>query len=890
MSRERPSGRGPEPPWLDPDREGEEEVALHLELLVEELVAEGRTPQDARREARRRFGDVDSARHASRAMTRRHNARRGRARMWGGFRHDLRQAVRRLASDRIYTLAVVATLGLGLGAVALIASLVWGVLLRALPFPGPDRLVAVWQDNRLEGRPEDLFSPANFLDLRASATTLEELGARLFFANALVLEVDGVPETVLVQRATPSFLRALRPEPVVGRLFAEEEGEPGRDAVVLLTHAFWRERYGGDPGVVGRSLTLGGRASTVVGVLPPSMRSLNPEVHFWMPLAWDPSVHFSMAADQRSVGILHLVGRLRADASVDRARSEMVALAAGLAEEHPESNTGKGVTVRGLRDELVREARPTLLAFAGALSLLLVIAAVNVTTLQMSRASVEGPAAAVRRVLGAGRLRLVRLSILESVLPAAAAAALALLAARWAVQALLALDPVALPREQEIRVDLPVAVATMALALLLAIVSGIPSAVTSLRATAKDLARARGSSGGRTAQRIRSTLVAAELALSVTLLVGAGLLIRSFGVATEEDPGFQHETLLSSYLEVPESRRGSADEVIVWYGEALQDLRRLQGVEGVGLVSRVPLQARSVLTRLAVEGRDVPEGERPDVEFRRAWPGYFELLGVPLLEGRTFDAGDSSQGEPVAVISAVAMREIFPEGDAVGQRVRWSADPAVPPARIVGVVGDVRHFGLDRQPVPELYISSSQAPSTSTNVLVRAEADPATLLAPLRSRLGALMPGRPMPEVELVAELARASISDRRFNAVVLATFAAAALALALVGTYGVFSYWVSNQRRELGIRMAMGAAPGHILRLVLGKSAATVLAGLIAGAAAAVLLARAGASLLYGVSPTDPLVFLSACTLLAAAALGASWLPARRAAAVEPVETLTSD
>ena len=889
MSRKDSGGSGPEPPWPDPDREGEEEVALHLELLVEELVAQGFPLDEARREARRRFGDVDSARRASRAMTRHDNARLGRARMWGGFQHDLRQALRRLTSERVYTLAVVATLGLGLGAVALIGTLVWGVLLRPLPFPGPDRLVAVWQDNRQEGRPEDLFSPANFLDLRASVTTLEELGARLFFANALALEGEGVPETVLVQRATPSFLRALAPEAVAGRLFTEEEAQPGRDGVVLLTSAFWRERFGGDPGVVGRSLILGGRVTTVIGVLPPSMRSLNPEVRLWIPLAWDPSVHFSMAADQRSVGILHLVGRLGPDATLERARSEMQALAAGLAEEHPE-NTGKGVTVRSLRDELVREARPMLLAFAGALSLLLVIAAVNVTTLQMSRATVNGPAAAVRRALGAGRLRLVRLSVLESLLPALAAAALALLAADRAVGALLALDPVTLPREQEIRVDLPVAAATVALAVLLAAVTGIPSSAASLRASAKDLSRTRGSSGGRRAQRIRSALVASELALSVTLLVGAGLLIRSFRAATEEDPGFRYEALLSSYLEVPESRRGSAEDVIVWYGETLQDVLRLPGVEGVAFVSRVPLQARSVLTRLAVEGRDVPEGERPEVEFRRAWPGYFELLGIPLLEGRTFDADDSPADEPVAVVSGAAVREIFPDGDAVGQRVRWSADPAAPPARIVGVVGDIRHFGLDRTPVPELYIASSQAPSTSTNVLVRAEGDPTTLLAPLRSRLGALMPGRPTPEVQLVAELARASLSDRRFNAVVLATFAAAALALALVGTYGVFSYWVSNQRREMGIRMAMGAAPQHIVRLVLGKSAATVLAGLVVGAVVAALLARAGASLLYGVAPTDPLVFLSAGALLAGAALAASWLPARRAAAVEPVETLTSD
>ncbi len=875
---------------MEPDEEGEQEVGLHIDLLVDELMSEGRTEEEARREAMRRFGDVDVARRATRAMARRRNAREERMRMWSGLHHDVRQALRGLVSEPGYTATVIATLTLGLGAVALVGALVWGVLLRPLPFPEPDRLVAVWQDNRREGRPEDLVSPANYTDFRASAGSFEELGARLFFATSLVLEGDGPPESVLAQRATPSFLSALRPRPSAGRLFTEEEGELGGDGVALLTHDFWRERFDANPAVVGRSLRVGGRDVTVVGVLPPSMRSVNPDVQLWVPLAWDPSVHFTMAPDQRRIGILQLVGRLEPGVELEGARSELGALADGLAREFPEANEGKGVTVRGLRDELVRGVRPALLVFAGALVLLLLIAAVNVTTLQMSRTSVRGAAFAVRRALGAGRLRLVRLSSLESVIPALVAAILSLALARFVLEAILGLAPASLPREHEVGIDAPIAVAVLLLALVLAILTGLPSALTSLRASPADLEGARGASAGRRAQRVRSTLVAAELALSLTLLVGAGLLIRSFQAATAEDPGFRHEALLSSYLTVPASRAGSTEEVLVWYREALDQIADLPGVMGVSLTSRVPLQARSVLTRLTVEGRPVPEQERPEVEFRRVWPGYFELMGVPVVEGRGFGPDDGRAAEPVAVINEAARRELFAGSNPIGRMVHWSADPDDPFVRIVGVVGDVRHFGLDRPPVPELYIASSQAPSTATSVVARAEGDPASLVAPLRARLTALMPDRPAPEVDIVVELARASISSRRFNAVVLGAFAAAALLLALVGTYGVFSYWVSNQRREVGIRMAMGAAPANIVRLVLLESARTVAVGLAVGAAGAVVLTRAGASLLYGIAPTDPLIFLSAFALLAGAALAASWLPARRAAAVEPVEMLIAD
>lgn len=890
MSPPDSGGPGSERPWMEPDEEGEQEVGLHLEYLVEELMAEGRTEEQARLEARRRFGDVEVARRATRAMARRRNAREERMRMWTGLNHDVRQALRRLVSEPGYTVTVIATLALGLGAVALVGALVWGVLLRPLAFPDPDRLVAVWQDNRREGRPEDLMSPANYTDFRASTSSFEELGARIFFAASLVLEGEGPSESVLVQRATPSFLHALRPSPSAGRLFTEDEGEVGRDGVVLLTHAFWQERFDADPAVVGRSLTVGGRDVTVVGVLPPSMRSINPDVQLWMPLAWDPSVHFTMAPDQRRIGILQLVGRLEPGVELQGARSELEALAAGLASEFPEANDGKGVTVHGLRDELVRGVRPALLVFAGALVLLLLISAVNVTTLQMARSNVRGPAFAVRRALGAGRLRLVRLSSLESIIPAVFAAILSLVLARFALQTILGLAPASLPREHEVGIDAPITVAVFILALLLAILTGLPSALASLRASPTDLEGARGASVSRRAQRIRSTLVAAELALSLTLLVGAGLLVRSFQAATGENPGFRHEALLSSYLTVPDSRLGSTDEIIVWYREALDEIEDLPGVAGAGLTSRVPLQARSVLTRLAVEGRPVPEQERPEVEFRRVWPGYFELMGVPIVEGRAFGPDDGPSAEPVAVINEAARRELFAGSDPIGQMVHWSADPDAPFVRIVGVVGDVRHFGLDRPPVPELYIASSQAPSTATSVVVRADGDAVPLVTPLRARLAALMPGRPAPEVDLVVELARASIAARRFNAVILGVFATAALLLALVGTYGVFSYWVSNQRREMGIRMAMGAAPANILRLVLLKSARTVTVGLAVGAAGAVVLTRAGASLLYGVTPTDPLIFLSAFGVLGGAALAASWFPARRAAAVEPVETLTAE
>ena len=798
---------------------------------------------------------------------------------------DIRYALRRLAHSPGFTLAAIVTLALGIGATTAIFSVVDAVLLRPLTYGDPDRLVLVWERFGARHQDRNVVNPANYLDWRDRATSFSDLAA---IGWAQQTFTGDVPELVQGRSVSPNFFRTTGLSPLLGRTFTSAEAAPGGPNVIVVSYGLWRRRFGGDSGLVGRSVPVAGGTALVLGVMPPALRPMPwGSEEYWEPLRLNES-------DRSRHGRYTLVlGRLKPGVTLAAAQSEMDVITRGLQQEYPDFDTGWTANVVTLMDQVVGSARQALWVVLGAVILVLLIAAANVGNLVLARVEARQRELAVRTALGASRSRLVSQWLAESALLALAGGTVGVLLASWGVELLVALAPPYIPRLAEISVDTRVLAVTALVSIVVGVGAGLPAA---LGVTTQGLAVGlRGESGRTTtdqaARRWRDGLVVVQVSLAVVLLSGAGLLVRSLQRLSEIPPGFDISHLTTMAVDLPQSTYADGAKQTAFYQRLTDRIRNMPGVSEVGAASLIPFVPGASATRFTIVGRPEPKpGEWTSADIRAVEPGYFAALRVPLVRGRTFTAADRAGGQPLIVINETMARQYFPGENPIGQhlQVNWT-DPAAHP-EIIGVVGDLRTSALDTDIHPMIYYAFAQAPTGSMMLVIRQSGDPGPIVASVRSAMRDLDHDVPLTDVATMSTRVERSMSDRRYPMLLLSGFAVVAVLLAAVGLYGLLSFIVSRRTREIGVRMALGADRRSVLGLVLRDGVRLTLIGAAIGVVASSVAARALGALLYGVGPADPLTFGAVGLLLVIVALAASYLPAARATRVDPVEALRTE
>ena len=796
---------------------------------------------------------------------------------------DLRFAARYLLKRPAFTFIAVAALALGLGANTAIFSVVNAVLIRPLPFPDADELVVLWSHNAAERREPEQVSADDFRDWRARATTLVSMAAWIHWG--LSISGTGEPEDVSVARVSPNLFGVLGVQPARGRGFLPDEEQLGREQVVILSHSFWAQRFGSDERILERMIDLDGKSYRVVGIMPPGFRFPDDfDVRMWIPLAFAPGD--TRARTQR---MFYVIGRTAPGVPIDRVTTEMQTITAALAAEHPGTNRGWSVLVQSAKDVTIGETRQPLLVLLGAVGFVLLIACANVANLFLARAADRQREIAVRIALGAERSRVIRQLLAESLLIALAAGAAGILIAMWGIELLAGLEPGHLPQWNAIRIDRDVLLFTGLAVLLTTLGAGLAPALhasrPNLSLSLKDGPGSPTLAGIRA--RLRHLLVVAEVGLAIVLLVGAGLLIRSFDRLRNVDPGFDPSRLLVAMVFLPDSRYAEDAKQAAFFADLLQRVRSLPGVRSAGAVTALPMERTGVDHDLPAqfERFPLPRGVDNQVDFRIASDEYFATMGIPLVEGREFTRQDVGASTRVAIVNRVLASRL-PAGErAVGQRLILGSGGSL--LEVVGVVDGIRHRGLDAQPRPELYIPYQQFQYGSMAVVARTDDDPLALAQAVKAQVYAIDPLQPVSAVTTMEALIGSSVSERRFTTVLLGTFAALALALTAVGIFGVISYSVSQRTREIGLRMALGARSGDVLAMVLRDGLLLTAIGIVIGVAGALALTRVLSNLLYEISPSDPLTFGGVAALILAVAAAACLIPARRAATVDPMVAL---
>jgi putative ABC transport system permease protein len=791
---------------------------------------------------------------------------------------DLRFGVRMLAKKPGFAALAVLALALGIGANSAIFTVVNTVLLRPLPFDDPDQLVWVWDTQpALETAPTSL---PDFLDWREQNQSFEYMSA--FQAGRMFFDRGDVPEDVDVGLVTPDMFPLLKVSPALGRAFTEDETQPGRFRVAVLSDRLWRRRFNSDPNVVGQTIQLSGFPYTIIGVMPAGFTYPN-ETELWRPLPINKS-----EAD-RGPHYLRVIARLKPGVSIHQAQAEMSALAGRIAEQFPEKISGHGVKLESLQEVIVGNMRPALFVLLGSVGFVLLIACANVANLLLARSVSRQKEIAVRTALGASRRRIVKQLVTESLLLAMAGGLLGLLLGAWGVSVLTSLSPGDIPRVKEIKLDGWVVAFTLSISILTGVVFGLAPAWQVSKPDLNESLKEGGRTGaGAGRNRLRSLLVVSEVALALVLLVGAGLMIKSFARLHSVNPGFEPENALTMGVALLRARYSEQAQVESFYRQLFERLGAVPGVQSVGGITELPLGGSNTNDYFSIEGRPpLPQGEASIVEYRVISPNYFKAMGIPLLAGRDVSETDTKQTPNVVVINESFARRHWPDENPIGHRIKLQGQYR-DPLLIVGVVGDVRHFGLDEKPMPEAYAPYLQDPLSDSlphfmTLVIRADSGQATLAARLREEIHALDKGTPVIAIKSMNDYLYESLSRRRFNMVLLGIFAGLALLLAAVGIYGVMSYTVTQRTHEIGVRMAIGARARDILRLVIGQAMTLALAGLAIGLVASFALTRLMESLLYGVSATDPLTFILISLVLTGVALGACFIPARRATKVDP-------
>lgn len=866
-----------EPRELDFQTEMEE----HVRLLAERYCRQGMTAEAALLAARRQFGNPTLLKEDLRAMQ--------IIPAIEALRRDLTYAARMLRKNPGFAAAAVITLALGIGANTAIFSVCNAVLFKPLPYAEPDRIVML-SERQSDGKLGDV-APANFVDWRDGSRSFSGMAAMRAptFASSFILGGQGEASRLVGGDVTSSFFSVLGVHFLLGRNFLPEEDRPGQN-VAILSYATWSERFGADRDIVGKSITLDNNSYTVVGVLPAGFQfgstaadfQARSQVDIWIPLALDPQ------RLQRGAHMLLVIARLKPEVKLPQAQAELDVLGANLARHYPEQNKDRGIAVAPLADQVTGSVRVALETLLGAVGLVLVIACANVANLLLNRAAARQKEMAVRIALGASRGRLAQQLLTESLLLASLGGIAGFILALAAIAALTPQLPADLSRAAGIAIDTRLLIFTAVISLATGILFGLGPLFGSWRESAGESLKQNNRTSSGIQTRLRSGLAVAQIAIAITLLIGAGLMVKSFWALVHVAPGFRSDSIMTARLSLPRSRYADNGKIAAFEKVLRENLHGRPGIQSAGFATYVPLSGLENGWSFVIEGRPpLPVGTYNMSNYRPVSPGYFETIGIPLLRGRSFTVADTAESPWVAMINDSMAREYWPSENPIGQRLQNG--PGEKWRTVIGVAGDVLHDGLDGAPKPEMYLPAAQSSNieSTPTIVVRTTLDSGAAAAELRSVVSAIDTAIPVDRIETMQQLVSGSVAQPRFRTVILVAFSLLALVMASIGIYGVMNYLVIQRTREFGIRLSLGATPSDVLRLVLRRAAVLIVAGTCLGLAGSALLVRLIAKLLFGTAPLDPLTFAAVPILLTTVALTASYIPARRATRIDPTVAL---
>ena len=861
------------------------ELRFHLEQVADDLVRAGWSQADAYAEARRRFGDLAYTTTYCRDEDVRREREKYRMTMLDELRQDLHYAIRALRSAPGFTAVALLTLALGIGANTAIFSVVRGVLLEPLPFRDVDRLVRVWHAQPSGGIEQGSFSEPDFIDMRAESKVAQSMGA-YFFADGLIgldMTGKGTPERINTALVTDGFFQTLGTNAMVGRTLLPDEHVSGRDRAIVISHGLWTRRFGSDPAIVGQSITLNGEVFQVVGVMPPRfIYPGNQSVDGWIPLSFFGPDDIGRS---RGAHFLQVLARLRPGATEAQLKTELAGIAARLASQYPDNPGWTVVNTQPMRDSILGEVKRPLIVLMVAVAMLLLIACVNIASLLLARASGRQRELAVRAALGAGRGRIARQLLTESMTLALLGGIVGIALGYVALRALVATGASELPRAHEIRIDGVVLAFTLAMSLLSGLLFGLAPTIRASSNLERSLRSGTRGSVGHAGQRLRSALVVAEVALAVMLVVGAGLATKSFARLTSVDPGFRPENALVVVMGMPE-RLTERDARLNYYQSILENIRRLPGVLAAGTVRDLPMRANGEMVRPGILGQSIAPEDRPAVQLHQISNGYFAALGTPLRAGRDFTLGDNANAPVVTIVNEELAKRFWPGEDAIGKALLFGETEI----RIIGVVGNVRQRGYAEPIEPTMYFHAHQNFRSRMSVVIRTAGEPLQYANAVRNAVWSLDPNQTITTVTTLESIAGNAVARPRLLAWLLGLFGLVGLTLGALGIFGVLAYAVNQRRQEIGVRVALGATPRTVLGLIVGRGMLLAGAGVLLGVIGARLLTTSMQAVLYDIQASDFWTFAQVVAVLLAAALLASWLPARRALQIDPVSALRYD
>jgi len=863
------------------DEEFEREVDEHIALLTADNIRRGMTPDEARRAAVVRFGgpmQIKEQQHDDRGLP-----------FVETTLQDIRYALRSLAKHRAFSMVAIATLTIGIGAGTAVFGIAGAVLLRPLPYQDPDALVRVFETNPLKGWTRNIASPANYADWKTQNTVFTDVAAYEQFdstgsgASDVFLTGFGEPQGLKSLGVTGNLFRVLGAAPQLGRTFTDEETFEGKARVVVLSYGLWQSAFAGDPAIIGRTITLSGRTYDIVGVMPRDFFFPGRDVQLWLPVAYNPNVFIN----SRRPHWLGVVARRRTGVSLPQAQDAMTSIARGLERQYPDTNTQMGVRLENFHDSLAFEPRPALLMLSGAVGVLFLVVCANIANLQLGRAVTRSRELAIRRALGAGRGRLVRQLVTESLVISVAGGAIGFALAAAAGTLLSRFAATAVPLFATVRVDQSVVLCAVALSLLAPLVFGVLPALASSQ---PDGLSERGATASRSTGALRNGLVAAEVALSIVLVVGSLLLVRSLLRLQDVDPGFNADRVVAFTLTLPSARYQDSRARFLGFREIERRLREQPGVQAVGATSTLALRGYTWTGDSTVEGRAPTDYER-ELRHQSVTPDYFKAMGIRLLAGRWFDDRDAINQPLVIIVNDALAKKYFRGADAVGKRITFGRPQDKNPwITVVGVVADEKQDGLDKPAQPAAYASIAQMMQNPLTFAMRTSNQTDTAIALARQQVAAVDKDLALTDVTTMQRVVDESMGDHRFRTTLLSAFAGIALFLAALGIYGVLSYFVSQRSREMGIRIALGARRSALFALVIGQGIRPVAAGAAIGLAGAFALTGLMQSLLFGVQSMDPPTYAFALALLGAIAVTACAVPALRATRVDPLIALRDE
>jgi len=794
--------------------------------------------------------------------------------------HDIRFGFRTMLRNPGFAAIAILTLAIGIGANAALFSVIDGVLLKSLPIKDADRVMFVWETNPSISASTFATSTLNYRDWKEGNHSFSVIAGRRGFAANLV--AGGEPERVIGERVTADYFTALGVDPIIGRSFQPGDDKLGAEPLVLLSRGLWQRRFGGDQNIIGQAITLNGQKCTVTGVMPNDYR---PNIEFWTPL----QINYDNA--DRYLHDTTVVARLAPGVSISQAQAEMNTILARMTQQYPEMLKGWGIQVVPMHDSIVQNIRLALLVLFGAVAFVLLIACTNVANLLLARAAVREREIAIRIALGAGRMRLIRQLLTESLLISVIGGGIGILIAIWGTNFLISLNPQGIPLSSTVGVDYRVLGFTFVVSVLAGLLFGIVPALQSTKLNLNETLKESKSSGNARAGLIRSALVVSEITLALVLLIGAGLLIKSFSRLQDVDPGFNYDRMLTFQISLPPTLYSKPNQITGFFKNAVDRISALPGVKGAGAISQAPLAANGPRYIFYAEGRPLPApNEAPLAAYRIVTPTYFQAMGIPLIAGRFFTEADDDKAQPVIIVSQSLAKQMWPGQDPIGKGMTVGVPLPGQPinfSKIIGVVGDVKHTSLSGDPDMQMYDPLLQSPSPSMAIVMRSAVDPISLADSARKTIAGLDPALPIANMKTMDTVVYESMAPFRFNMSLLTIFAGVALLLTIIGIYGVMSYSVSQRTREIGIRIALGAKPSSVRTMIIKQGLILAAIGLVFGLTGSFFAKWILSSLLFGISATDPTIFVGVALIIVVISALACYIPARRATRIDPMIAL---